>query len=108
MQRNKQPVTELLWELRGFIKFHSQRSGMGRDQHVRNDRTLHKLGIFLRDSKVHVIPDVGIWPTVESAILNGRCVFRRSIVTEIVTLVHSSPDGVRSRLQRKPNRVTKA
>src|SRR5262245_1764322 len=72
---------------------------MCRQKNVGNDGTLNKVRPLALVFRVVIAADIGVWPTVESAILDGRNVIGYEIVTEGVALIHGDPHRVSARLQ---------
>src|SRR5262249_288316 len=99
MQSHERAVSITFWELRAGVKAKSDCGRMRRQKNVRYDGALNKVRPLAFVFRVVIAADIGVWPTVESAILDGRNVIGYEIVSEGVALVHRDPHRVRARLQ---------
>src|SRR5207247_10168050 len=66
---------------------------------------LHQLRMLLFDTRIDVVADVAVPPSIESAVFQGGEIVRRQVVAEFVSLVDASPKFSRRRIKSQPHRI---
>ena len=79
---------------------------MRSQQHIRNNRALYQLWMFLLHSRVDVVADVAVRPAVKAAVFQRSEIIRRQIVAQFIAFVNARPQFSGHRLNRQPHGIS--
>ena len=78
---------------------------MGSEQHIRNDRPGHEIGLLRLDARINIVADVAVRPAIEAAILDGSKIIGWQVIAEFIAFVNAHPHGARDRLDTQANGI---
>ena len=106
MQSDESAVAVALRKLSSRVERDADRRGVGLNQDIRYDCPLNKVGPLTFVFGIVITADVGIRPSIEAAIFNGRDVVGHKIVTKRVPFVDRDPDGIGAGIERQANGIS--